>query len=117
MKRLFQFYLSDTIIETNTDTSYLKDFGLTDEQIKKRQQQQKAHYVSEMHYERQWRDRELLLTDRLMFEDSTVRGGKIRTGNYYQQLLEYRSALRDYDLKYQPRPERPVWFTPTDLLY
>lgn len=113
-KRVFQFYLQPGVIETNTDSDYLKSRGLTDEQINERQQQMEAHYVSEIHLERQWRDRELSLTDRLMFEDSTYKGQVVKYSDYYQELLAYRQALRDYDLKYQPRPERPGWFNPSE---
>jgi len=115
-KRVFQFYLQPGVIKTNTDSEYLKSFGLTDEQINERQEQMEAHYISEMHLERQWRDYELSLTDRLMFDDATYKGQLVRHSNYYQEILDYRQTLRKYDLKYQPRPKRPEWFSPPENL-
>ena len=111
MKRPFTFSLPDGNVETRTDTDYLKTLGMTDDFIQKRQQQEEAHLVSEMQHERQWRNQELALTDKLMLPDSTYNRVQVEGSAMKHEIMEYRQALRNYDLKYQPRPERPEWFT------
>ena len=110
MKRPFKFYLPDGSVETITDTTYLKTLGMTDEFIQKRQQQQEAHLTSEMYNERHWRNAELLLTDKMLLPDATYHSQQIQGSTMLDEIMNYRRALREYDLKYQPRPERPQWF-------
>ncbi|MES9985651.1 MAG: hypothetical protein ABW115_19780, partial [Candidatus Thiodiazotropha sp. 6PLUC6] len=97
-------------VETDVSTGHLKKLGLDDEQIRQRQQQHEAHLCSEVWFERQWRDRELLMTDKLMPEDATYKGQKVRGSDRHRDILDYRQRLREYDLKYQERPQRPDWF-------
>ena len=110
MKRIYRFYLADgTVAEAKNED----DLDRLDV-LAQRKDQLEAHYVSEMHYERQWRDRELLLTDKLMYPDSTYNGQLVMNSDYYTEILAYRQRLHDYDLKYQPRPKRPEWFNPSE---
>ena len=105
-KQPFKFYLDDgTIAEASTDDD-LKALGVYEQ----RKADLEAHYVSEMYNERRWRDQELALTDKFMLEDATYGGKSVRDSDIRQGILEYRQQLRDYDLKYQPRPIRPEWF-------
>ena len=97
MKRLFRFFLPDGTLETNIDTDYLKSLGMTEEFIRKRQQQFEAHLTSEMYNERRWRNQQL--KDALYLKQLGVVNG--------HTLDEYIAALKAYDLKYQPRPELP----------
>lgn len=112
-KRFFRFRMPDGTTETNTDTAYLKTLGMTDEFIARRQRQEEAHLTSEVRHERAWRNNELLLTDRLMMPDATYNGVAVLSSlssGMMASIMAYRSALRQYDLKSQPRPDRPVWF-------
>ncbi len=109
-KRPFRFRLPNVTVETNTDPAYLKTLGMTDEFIQKRQQQYEAHLRSEMYNERRWRNAELTLTDKFLLPDATYHSAAVQTSTMLDEILEYRQALRSYDLKYQPRPERPEWF-------
>ncbi len=112
MKRVFKFYLPDgSCCEARTKQDLI-DSNVYEE----RKNQLEAHYLSEMHYERKWRNNELLLTDALMFVDATYNGKLVKNSEYFQEILDYRKALRQYDLKYQPRPKRPNWFTPLENL-
>ncbi len=110
MKRPFRFRLPDGTTETNPDPAHLKTLGMTDEFIQKRQQQEEAHLTSEMYNERRWRNDELTLTDKFLLPDATYHSEAVQTSTMLDEILEYRRALRSYDLKYQPRPERPEWF-------
>ncbi len=109
-KRPFRFRLPNGTVETNTDPAYLKTLVMTDEFIQKRQQQYEAHLRSEMYNERRWRNAELTLTDKLLLPDATYHSQKVQGNIMYDEIMAYRRALRDYDLKYQSRPERPDWF-------
>ena len=94
MKRVFQFYLPDKTIETKTGTDYLLSIDMTQAFIEERQQQEEAHFVSEMYHERKWRNRQLqnaLYVKQLQVVDEKT-------------LDQYIKALKAYDLKYQPRP-------------
>ena len=105
-KLTFKFTMPNgTIVEAITDDD-LKKLGVYEE----RKDDLEAHYVSGVYNERIWRDKELDLTDKMMFEDSTYKGIQLFKIDIHQQVLDYRQRLRDYDLKYQPRPERPEWF-------
>ena len=110
VKRPFQFRMPDGTIETQVDTDYLQQLGMTDEFMEKRQQQKEAHLISETHHERKWRDAEMRLTDKLMYKDSTYNGQLVEGTHQESDILDYRKALREYDLKYMDRPVRPEWF-------
>ena len=105
-KRLFKFYLPDGSIAEARTNDDLKKLGVYEQ----RKEDLEAHYVSEMFNERKWRNQELIFTDKLMCEDSTYNNQRVEGSEYKTVILEYRQQLRDYDLKYQPRPERPAWF-------
>ena len=109
-KRLFQFRMPDGSVESWTDTDYLKSLGMTDDFIEKRQRQEEAHRVSEIYHERKWRNEELILTDKLLFLDATYQGQRVEGSSLKAEILDYRAALRAYDLKHMERPERPEWF-------
>ncbi|PJE80659.1 hypothetical protein CI610_00320 [invertebrate metagenome] len=111
-KRPFRFYMPDGTIETNTDTAYLRGKGMDDAYILRRQAQQEAHLVAERHHERNWRYREMAHTDKLMMPDSTYDGQPVKDSPMETDILAYRKALRDYDLKHMERPVRPGWFRP-----
>ena len=110
MKRCFKFKLPDGSVETNTEASYLSSLGMTAEFIERRQQQERAHLNSESFHEREWRDSELASTDKLMFMDSTYQGKPVAGSDMYDQIVQYRQELRDYDPVLQDRPNRPDWF-------
>ena len=107
MKQPFQFRLPDGTVGTATCEQDLIELGVLEE----RKAHFEAHLVSEMHYEREWRNKELDLTDKLMQEDSRYNGKYCRCCEYYQEIREYRYDLMEYDLKYMQRPVRPEWFT------
>ena len=109
-KAIFRFLMPDGSVESNTDFDYLSGIGMTDEFIQQRQQQEKAFLISEIHNERKWRNNELNLTDRLLFSDSTFNGVPVKECFYLDDIMAYRKKLKDYDLLYSPRPERPDWF-------
>lgn len=106
MKRLFKFYLADGSIASAVSNQDLIDLGVYEE----RKDHLEANYVSEMYNERLWRNDELRATDNLLPEDATYNGQSVRNTEYYAQIMEYRKAIRDYDLKYMPRPVAPDWF-------
>ncbi|MCU8498504.1 phage tail assembly chaperone [Vibrio vulnificus] len=66
---------------------------------------------SETSYERAWRNHELSVTDFMMMPDATYKKVLIKGSIYESEVLAYRAALREYNLKDQDRPTRPVWFT------
>lgn len=61
--------------------------------------------------ERQWRNAELGVTDRLMLSDSTYNGQSVKGSSLETEILEYRRKLRLYNLTTDERPVRPDWFT------
>ena len=108
-KATFKFLLPDGSVG-NMESLKNKRYSLTNEFVQKRQQEYEAFLTSEILNERNWRNQELDLTDKLMFMDSTYNNQRVEGSEYKIVILEYRQQLRDYDLKYQPRPERPAWF-------
>lgn len=108
-KSVFKFLMPDGSVG-NMESLKNKACSLKNDFVTQRQQEYEAFLTSEMYNERIWRDQELALTDKLMFEDATYNGSKVYRSDFYQAILDYRQQLRDYDLKYQPRPERPAWF-------
>lgn len=85
-------------------------YNLPEGDKNKREKQLEAHLSSEVHYEREWRNCELTLTDKLLLVDATYNSSPIRGSLTESDVLDYRKKLREYDLKYMPRPTRPEWF-------
>lgn len=67
--------------------------------------------TSQMDYERDWRDYELSKTDYMMLSDAEYQGVPLPGTTQLQDILDYRAALKLYDLRTQSRPDRPVWYT------
>lgn len=105
MKREFKFYMPDGSTGTVADIPSLEE----SERLL-RESHLEAHLFSEIYYERKWRNEELILTDKLMFSDSTYDGTKIIGSICETEICLYRNKLREYDLQYQDRPTRPDWF-------
>jgi len=66
---------------------------------------------SEKYYERDWRNYELDNTDWMLVADATHGGEPLAGSQKLQDIMDYRAALRDYNLTTDDRPERPEWFT------
>ena len=66
---------------------------------------------SEQYYERDWRNYELDNTDWMLVPDATHGGEPLAGSQKLQDIMDYRAALRDYNLTTEDRPERPEWFT------
>ena len=59
--------------------------------------------------ERDWRNQELKNTDWMMIPDATFKGVELAGSLYLQQVIEYRKALRAYDLCLEDRPIKPTF--------
>ncbi|CAH9011761.1 conserved hypothetical protein [Vibrio phage 168E36-1] len=65
---------------------------------------------AEKEYERDWRNYELSNTDWMLVPDATYGGLPLAGSQTLQDIVEYRTALRDYNLTTEDRPTRPDWF-------
>ncbi|EKD9324332.1 hypothetical protein OS347_000757 [Vibrio vulnificus] len=65
---------------------------------------------SEVPYERDWRNHELSITDFMMMPDATYKKQLIKGSLFETEIINYRNALREYNLKDEDRPIRPTWF-------
>ncbi|MCG7915912.1 MAG: hypothetical protein JAY71_18760 [Candidatus Thiodiazotropha weberae] len=103
-------YQVDGVVHTGMDQANLDNLGLDEDRLKALQARYEVHIRSEEYFERQWKQGELQLTDRLMFTDATYRGHKLHLGSYIEEMRQYRQQLRDYNCLDQDRPVRPWWF-------
>lgn len=67
--------------------------------------------VSQMDYERDWRNYELDSTDWMLVSDATYEGIALVDSTRLDEILIYRSSLRNYNLTTDDRPIRPTWYT------
>ena len=90
-------------VKTLIDITNAQELGL----VEQYQEFLEAHTP----YERAWRNRELDKTDWMLVADATYGGEPLAGSQKQQDIMDYRTALRDYNLTTDDRPERPEWFT------
>lgn len=69
-----------------------------------------AFYDAEKIRERKWRNTQLTESDWMLLPDATFKGEPVTGSVYEEEILEYRKALRDYNLTTDERPESPDWY-------
>ncbi|CAL9955309.1 hypothetical protein VPHD518_0008 [Vibrio phage D518] len=73
--------------------------------------------IREKDYERDWRNYELTNTDWMLVGDATYGGELLAGSSHLDDIVEYRSQLRAYNLTTDTRPERPEWFKDKEPSY
>ncbi len=86
------------------------DLGEWDEEFtKKMMEARDKHYSSQKPRERAWRNSELAETDWMLVADATFGGEPLAGSDRLDEVIEYRHALREYNLTTDDRPAKPTW--------
>ncbi|OEE65848.1 hypothetical protein A1OO_08550 [Enterovibrio norvegicus FF-33] len=109
-KETYQFYRDDSVMTFDEFQSLFDQGVITQEEYDTRHALMMEVVEGNVEKEREWRNHELVLTDRLMPADATYNGALIKASTYEQDIAAYRQRLRDYDFRLSPRPLRPAWY-------
>ncbi|MDF2185250.1 hypothetical protein O1O06_10745 [Grimontia hollisae] len=109
-KEAYQFYFNEEVITFSDFQQRFERGEVTQEEFDTRYALMMEVVEANVGREREWRNHELLLTDRLMHADATYDGVVVRGSDWEQDITTYRQQLRDYDFRLSPRPVRPSWY-------
>ncbi len=95
---------------TDTSSTYVDGLGLAPGSRAELDRLITSHHNQLGYYERKWRNRRFAETDWMLVPDATYGGKALADSPELVDILTYRTALRDYNLTTDARPEKPTWF-------
>lgn len=110
-KAIFGYTLNG-VEHSRYDQEYFDELGLDANAISQVQHLRLVYENQLLHFEREWRNRQLTNTDWLMVPDATFGGEPLAGSSKYEDIRLYRDALRNYDFINEDRPEMPDWLKP-----